>query len=163
MHNLNQPIINNLQLDLLVNKGCNNICLSILGRTKKTKLNSLLLRLPFLLLVQKTVDRLLQFTLWHFHLHKGHFPNLLQLDNHISGLLIFVMLFLRRQYVRRTKLKRKGSHKNADHQANPRRTFNVTEIWRRLLEKLKHGWPGFQVTDSQRGRSAIKTNICCLD
>ena len=38
MHNLNQPIINNLQLDLLVNKGCNNICLWILGRTKKTEI-----------------------------------------------------------------------------------------------------------------------------
>ena len=35
------------------------------------------------------------------------------------------MLFLRRQYIKRTKLKRKGRQKNADHQANPRRTFDV--------------------------------------
>ena len=52
---------------------CNLICWSTKDATifvceywdgpKKQKLNLLLLRLPFLLLVQKTVDRLLQFTL----------------------------------------------------------------------------------------------------
>ena len=151
MIHLNQQIINNLQLDLLVNKGCNNICLWILGRTKKTEIEFTLAEIALSPTCAKDSWQAVAIYSLTFPFTQRTFPKpIWTWQLYIWSL---VMLFLRSQYIRRTKLKRKGSQKKADHQANLRRTFDVTEIWRRLLEKAKQGRPGFQVTDSQRDQN----------